>query len=245
MLNPDMDLDLDDDRVSLTDLEPLYTRQDDLSEKEGDSERRQAWRRELNDRIAGISKAVAIDTESLLKVGLCMNRIQRIYYNGCLRGAGPLGEELGRPQGAVTDRPFDRPTALRVTKGSRRFKEPVTRLGMHALYRHRDRLREALDGIPVIFKCRFLPAQVGSWVQQDIQNKVRGTMAHCRDGAFASGFEILGPADLQAVARMVRFADDRWKTPAMTMAARIVFSGVGYSEVDEEAEQVSEEVWVV
>lgn len=179
----------------------------------GDHDKRQA---ELEQRIDWLENNVMLVTE-LLRAGLYMNRILRIYHNGCLRGGAPLGEELGRAQGAASQRPPPNPTGFVPSKGDRRFKEPLTRQGLNALYRHVDRVREALDGIPAIFKDCFdsnLELDFrGARVQQTLHEWIREIMLRHRGNAFWSGFEVLSALDLQTIDRVCRFADTRWQTP--------------------------------
>lgn len=165
----------------------------------------------------------------LVSIGLSMNRLLRIYRNGCLRGAAPLGEEFGRAQGAAAVRPPPQMTRFEPTVGDLRFTEPLRKQGLNALYRNRERVKAALDEIPLIFKVHCvedpdLPLELrrgsASGCQKDLQEQVKAAMSRHRRGewqAFYSGFEVLSALDLQAITRICRFGEAKWKTPERTI----------------------------
>jgi hypothetical protein len=155
-----------------------------------------------------------VSTGDLMKTGLAMNRIMRIYHNGAQRGAAPLGEEHGRAQGAVHDRPKPDPSAfVPADFDKRELPARLERKGLEALVRNRDRVKQALDGIHIFFKVCFDSKEQLSSTQQYQQERLTECMRRHRGDGFRSGFEAISPRDLQTISRVCRFGEAQWKTP--------------------------------
>lgn len=180
------------------------------------AEHREAQKRreeQFDTRMKELDKE-GVSVDDLMKTGLGMNRIMRIYHNGAQRGSAPLGEEVGRAQGAVHDRPQPDPSAfVPANFDKRELPARLERKGLEALVRNRDRVKQALDGIHIFFKVCFDSKEWGLTTQQHQQERLRECMRRCRGDAFRSGFEVVSPRDLQIISRVCRFGEAQWKTP--------------------------------
>ena len=161
-----------------------------------------------------------VSSMDLMRTGLGMNRIMRIYYNGAQQGSASLGEESGRAQGAVHDRPQLEASAFVPTDFDKRELPPRReRKGLEALVRNRDRVKQALDGIHIFFKICFGPTEQEFTTQQHQQERLAACMRLCRGDAFRAGFEVVSPRDLQTISRICRFGEAQYKTPELRWAA--------------------------